>query len=225
MAGNWYFNIRKGAQGELLAALDLMDHGFEIFRAVDAVASTDLIAHKAGSSWRVQVKTGDPSVTEIKPGKQEIVAWVSLKTRTVRYDPGLPATVPPMRDSSRRTTAVHRENEERIAACLNVVGNDDAWKAQFRHEDNRFCDIRTVEIFVKEFSYDQPWCRGPFHCPNCKGALELQWVRNSKEFVEEEERRARASVNRQIYRRDRIAAGDQIVVYSGTELCNEELPQ
>lgn len=85
---DWYRNGRKGAQGELIAAVDLTDRGFEVFRAIDPVASTDLIAHRDGKSWRVQVKTGSPLITTVKPGKQEITAWVNVSSRSVRYRRG-----------------------------------------------------------------------------------------------------------------------------------------
>ena len=79
--------IRKGKKGEWIAALELLDLGYEVFYGMCANESCDLIAHKFGRLMRIQVKTNPES--EITPDKQEVVAWVNVETRTVVFEPPL----------------------------------------------------------------------------------------------------------------------------------------
>lgn len=50
-----------GAAGELLATVDMIAKGYEVFRAVSPSTSCDLIALKDGKLYRVEVRTGLPS--------------------------------------------------------------------------------------------------------------------------------------------------------------------
>lgn len=47
-----------GAIAELLVSADLLARGYEVFRAVSQNASCDLVIHRGGRLWRVEVKTG-----------------------------------------------------------------------------------------------------------------------------------------------------------------------
>jgi hypothetical protein len=47
-----------GAVAELLVSADLLARGYEVFRAVSQNCSCDLVIHRAGRLWRVEVKTG-----------------------------------------------------------------------------------------------------------------------------------------------------------------------
>lgn len=47
-----------GAASELLVCVDLMNRGYEVFRALCPHASVDLLAMKDGAVYKVQVKTG-----------------------------------------------------------------------------------------------------------------------------------------------------------------------
>jgi hypothetical protein len=46
-----------GARSELIAAVDLMSQGYEVFRALDPCASCDLITIKGNEIKRIQVRT------------------------------------------------------------------------------------------------------------------------------------------------------------------------
>jgi hypothetical protein len=47
-----------GAISELVASVDLMRNGFEVFRAVSQACSADLVVLRDGRMWRVEVRTG-----------------------------------------------------------------------------------------------------------------------------------------------------------------------
>lgn len=58
MPGDKLNGVRRGARSELLAALDLMNRGDEVFRAMSPSASCDLLILRNGKPLRVEVKTG-----------------------------------------------------------------------------------------------------------------------------------------------------------------------
>ncbi len=60
-----------GAIKELLVSADLLEQGFEVFRSVSPNASCDLIIHRNGEMWKVEVRTG-------KDGKREKVVTNSV---------------------------------------------------------------------------------------------------------------------------------------------------
>lgn len=66
----------RGAVSELLVAADLLQRGYEVFRAVSAATSCDLLAMHAGVTFRVEVR----STTRARDGK--------LGHRLSRYDKG-----------------------------------------------------------------------------------------------------------------------------------------
>lgn len=86
MEENHWRNCAKGPQGELFVCIDLMNRGFEVFRAVGNFESFDLVAHKDGRLLRIQVKAGS-DMTNLRFGRQDIVAFVNLISRTIEYDP------------------------------------------------------------------------------------------------------------------------------------------
>ncbi len=47
-----------GASSELKVCADLLDRGYDVFRAVSPQCPCDLIAHKDGRLCRVEVRTG-----------------------------------------------------------------------------------------------------------------------------------------------------------------------
>lgn len=49
----------RGTISELIAAADLMEKGYEVFRAMEPCATCDLIALKGSEVLRVQVRTGN----------------------------------------------------------------------------------------------------------------------------------------------------------------------
>lgn len=51
-------NGKTGAKSEMLVACDLLDKGFEVFRAVSPSASCDLIILNGNQTERVEVRTG-----------------------------------------------------------------------------------------------------------------------------------------------------------------------
>lgn len=51
-----------GAVGEMVAAVDLMKRGYEVFRALSAACSSDLIALRDGVPLRIEVRTGQRSL-------------------------------------------------------------------------------------------------------------------------------------------------------------------
>jgi len=57
-------NIRthRGTISELVAAADLTEKGYEVFRALDPCASCDLLTLKDGKTQRVQVRTIHPYI-------------------------------------------------------------------------------------------------------------------------------------------------------------------
>lgn len=50
-----------GAASEMVACIDLLRRGYEVFRAVAPACECDLIALSAARCWRVEVRTGTPS--------------------------------------------------------------------------------------------------------------------------------------------------------------------
>lgn len=203
MPKGFYELARQGTQGELLATVDLMAHGYEVFKAADPVASTDLIAHYKGRYWRVQVKTGKPELTELKEGRQEIVAWVNVNTRTVRYEPGLPMVSEPMPMPNALSHDAAAANAIERASRMNFERGNHYWVARFhcefkpcgRPSDRNSCDVREFEIHVKEFPDDPPPVRGPFVCPNCKTPAKLVKVWPSQEYSAMKLREACMDVN------------------------------
>lgn len=89
MNPKWWHNCAKGPLGELFVCMDLMEKGFEVFRAVGNFESFDLVAHKSGKLLRIQVKAGLYAQGSIKMGAQDTVAFVDLGGRSVEYDPPL----------------------------------------------------------------------------------------------------------------------------------------
>lgn len=81
----------RGATSELLAAADLLRQGYEVFRALSPSASCDLIAMKAGTTYRVQVRTGQRYAPTGKlhcsrAGAYDLLVVVDLKTGELIYD-------------------------------------------------------------------------------------------------------------------------------------------
>ncbi|GIH07394.1 hypothetical protein Rhe02_54610 [Rhizocola hellebori] len=57
-----------GAASELRVCAELMRRGYQVFRCESSSAPFDLVAHKAGSLWRVEVKTITEPVGTYGPG-------------------------------------------------------------------------------------------------------------------------------------------------------------
>lgn len=74
----------KGAMGELLAAFDLMEKGFEVARALGPYDRYDLVAYKDRKVYRIQVKVNDASEVN---NHCDVVAYADLAAREVRYKP------------------------------------------------------------------------------------------------------------------------------------------
>jgi hypothetical protein len=87
-----------GAVAELIVCADLLQRGFEVFRAVSPGATCDLIALKEGRSLRVQVRTASVTVTgsiQIRqpehPERHDTIALVLVSQHIVSYSPELPS--------------------------------------------------------------------------------------------------------------------------------------
>lgn len=80
-----------GAIGELRAGADLLDKGFEVYRALSPAADADLIVQKDGRYLSIQVRTGhrraDGGLTVPRHGEYDILAIVLPDT--VVYEPAL----------------------------------------------------------------------------------------------------------------------------------------
>lgn len=93
----------KGAAGEMLAAIALMQGGYDVFRSVAAAARCDLIAVNAttGATLTIEVKTGtllpssgeayvSPTVLATIPDWVDHIALIHPKDQTVEWAPALP---------------------------------------------------------------------------------------------------------------------------------------
>jgi hypothetical protein len=80
-----------GAIGELKVSVDLMERGFELFRALSPASSCDLIASRGERFFRVEVRTGiegtEGRVLCQRKGRYDILAVV-LPDR-LHYEPAL----------------------------------------------------------------------------------------------------------------------------------------
>lgn len=86
-----------GAVSELLTCVDLLQRGFEVFRAVSPACSCDLAILKDGRLLRVEVRTGavyekqDGTVGHylVRPDKEksDILAIVDRQSGTITYEP------------------------------------------------------------------------------------------------------------------------------------------
>lgn len=74
-----------GAASELLAATDLIQNGFDVFRNLSPNGPCDLIAMKDGVLLRIEVK----SAPHTKEYWYDVLAVVSQKDGTVKYSPDI----------------------------------------------------------------------------------------------------------------------------------------
>lgn len=84
-----------GAWAELVAAIDLMGRGFDVYRAVAPHAPFDLVAHKQGRLLRVEVRTGRRSAAGVptcsRAGTYDLLAIVlPQEGGVVEYEGVLP---------------------------------------------------------------------------------------------------------------------------------------
>lgn len=89
-------SLARGAAGELLACVDLMRHGFEVFKNVNPTGSCDLAVEIGGEFMRVEVKigtldaNGKPLVeTARQLGKFDLLAVVGPDGSVSYFDPGM----------------------------------------------------------------------------------------------------------------------------------------
>ena len=86
-----------GAYSELLACADLIDRGFDVFRAISQSSPCDLIAIWDGNSLRIEVRTAYLTANgEVRchrnrgeEHRYDVLAMVA-PDRTVTYEPPLP---------------------------------------------------------------------------------------------------------------------------------------
>lgn len=74
----------RGAVAELVACINLVNDGYEVFRAVSPSCSCDLIAQKSGQMFRVEVRTGTLTPT----GKRYFPAYGQYDMLIVVYPDG-----------------------------------------------------------------------------------------------------------------------------------------
>ena len=87
----------RGAMSELLACIDLMKKGYEVYRALSPASSCDVLALKNGKFFDVEVKTGYrskdnkqiTSTTNKNQIKAHYLAIVIHRTNEVVYEPPL----------------------------------------------------------------------------------------------------------------------------------------
>lgn len=90
-----------GVLAELLVCADLTRRGYDVYRAVNHGAATDLMIYVNGRGLRVEVKAA-----QIRPGGQWIAAYSGLRqphdvlalvapTGEIRYSPALPSQAKP----------------------------------------------------------------------------------------------------------------------------------
>jgi PD-(D/E)XK endonuclease len=70
----------KGALGELTVALDLMAHGYEVFRAMSPDAAFDLVASKGTKLLRIECRCG---TLNAKSGKIYFAKTTSKRDRAL----------------------------------------------------------------------------------------------------------------------------------------------
>jgi len=85
-----------GTMAELVASTDLMNHGFEVFRALSPNASCDLVAKRGPLMLRIEVKATvmvDGLIRSRSANKRAPVDHIALviKDGRVFYRPDLPA--------------------------------------------------------------------------------------------------------------------------------------
>jgi len=78
-----------GAIKELLAAADLLEQGFEVFRSMSPNASCDLIIHRNGRLWKIEVRTGRDGKREkvITNNKHRANVLAVVTPTRIMYDP------------------------------------------------------------------------------------------------------------------------------------------
>jgi hypothetical protein len=82
-----------GCAAELLVAVDLLNRGIEVYRALSQHSSCDMIAHRLGRMVRVEVKTGrigryGPEVALTRQrGKFDVLAVVDRKSGIHYFPP------------------------------------------------------------------------------------------------------------------------------------------
>lgn len=93
-----------GMMNEFRVSVDLTSRGYEVFKALDAGASCDLIALKNGQSFRVQVKTAQAynladggirlMCDRTRPERYDILAVVERTSLDISYEPVIDAPTP-----------------------------------------------------------------------------------------------------------------------------------
>jgi hypothetical protein len=82
-----------GALSELRVAVDLLENGFEVFRALSPACSCDLIACKNGRTIRVEVRTGyrngDGTFGCPRKHRADVLAVAIEIENVIVYDPPL----------------------------------------------------------------------------------------------------------------------------------------
>lgn len=71
-----------GAIGELLVAVDLLEKGYEVFRALSPACSCDLVVYKGGRGTRVEVKVRQPNADH----RADVLAVVAHGVITYKPD-------------------------------------------------------------------------------------------------------------------------------------------
>ena len=87
-------NGTLGAMRELVVCADLLSRGFDVFRAVSPSCSFDLVAHRSGRLYRVEVSTGfarpDGSISHSKRDTSRFdLLGLVLQSGDVAYQPGI----------------------------------------------------------------------------------------------------------------------------------------
>lgn len=73
----------KGAMGEYLVCVDLLNKGYEVFRSVSPNTSCDLVILKDGKLRTLEVKVGK----QRKTGEADI--WATVTFDKIFYEPSL----------------------------------------------------------------------------------------------------------------------------------------
>lgn len=87
---NGYYSTQMGVRSELLVCIDLIEKGFEVFRAMSN-NSCDLIALKNGRCFRLEVKTSKfgPQAVAFDPHNNDSLVIVNNNLKTIKYYPEL----------------------------------------------------------------------------------------------------------------------------------------
>jgi PD-(D/E)XK endonuclease len=153
--------LKTGAMSELKVCADLMNKGFDVFRAVAQNASCDIVAIRNNQVIRVEVRTTSESdngnirqaIKSVDVGRSDCYAWVT--ENGITYEPELETIVSIISQQKSLDNKIVLQNQVklnknalRLYSLIAYLNKDDRMSRLRREHNPYYCGILISEHIV-----------------------------------------------------------------------------